>query len=149
MCLLDTIDGALMLALYTSTSLARGAIAVLYYSIVLTGFTVLVAIVIGVIQLLTLIDNVASPSGEFWEGVGRAGDSYDIIGDLLPSHCLATRTDHPRRLHLWFICAHWSLERDLLPSVEAQGRCASGVACRRVPSRWVRRREEIGGRHSC
>ena len=66
MCLLDTIDGALMMALYTSTTLAKDQIAILYYSIVLTVITVVVAMVIGFIQLLTLIQNVANLSGGFW-----------------------------------------------------------------------------------
>ena len=66
MCLLDTIDGALMMALYTSTSLAKDQIAILYYSIVLTVITVVVAMVIGLIQMLSLILNVAEPSGKFW-----------------------------------------------------------------------------------
>ena len=66
MCLLDTVDGALMMALYTSTTLAKDQIAILYYSIVLTVITVIVAMVIGFIQLLTLIQNVANLSGEFW-----------------------------------------------------------------------------------
>ncbi|KAF2456475.1 high-affinity nickel-transport protein-domain-containing protein [Lineolata rhizophorae] len=80
MCLLDTTDGALMMSLYTSTSLARDRIAILYYSIVLTVITVMVAVVIGVIQMLNLILNVAEPSGSFWDGVEVAGDHYDIIG---------------------------------------------------------------------
>lgn len=80
MCLLDTVDGALMMALYTSTALAKDRIAILYYSIVLTVITVVFAIVIGFIQLLSLILKVAEPSGKFWEGVAVAGDHYDIIG---------------------------------------------------------------------
>ncbi|KAL4785501.1 high-affinity nickel-transport protein-domain-containing protein [Aspergillus varians] len=109
MCLLDTADGALMLALYvqpatnflppkrasstTSQSALmdasdpiapsqnhRDPVAFLYYSIVLTTLTVIVAIVIGVIQLLTLILNVAEPTGRFWDGVQTAGDYYDVIG---------------------------------------------------------------------
>ncbi|KAL2040397.1 hypothetical protein N7G274_006840 [Stereocaulon virgatum] len=80
MCLLDTTDGALMMALYTSTSLAKDQIAILYYSIVLTVITVIVAMVIGFVQLLTLILNVASPTGKFWDGVAVAGDHFDIIG---------------------------------------------------------------------
>ena len=81
MCLIDTADGALMMSLYTSTALARDQIAVLYYSIVLTVLTVVVALVIGVIQLLTMILNVAEPQGRFWDGVERAGDCYEIIGE--------------------------------------------------------------------
>ncbi|MCJ1286336.1 hypothetical protein MMC26_005681 [Xylographa opegraphella] len=80
MCLLDTLDGALMLTLYTSPSLAKDTIAILYYSIVLTGITVVVALVIGTIQLLTLVLNIAKPTGKFWTGVQVAGDHYDIIG---------------------------------------------------------------------
>ncbi|KAK8158177.1 high-affinity nickel-transport protein-domain-containing protein [Phyllosticta citribraziliensis] len=83
MCLLDTTDGALMMALYTSTSLARDTLAVLYYSIVLTVITVLVALVVGVLQLLSLVLNVAEPTGPFWDGVARAGDSYEIIGGAI------------------------------------------------------------------
>lgn len=83
MCLLDTTDGALMMTLYTSTSLARDQIAVLYYSIVLTAITVLVATCIGAIQLLTLILNAASPTGPFWDGVGDIGEHYDIVGGAI------------------------------------------------------------------
>ena len=81
MCLLDTTDGALMMTLYTSTALAHDQIAILYYSIVLTVITVIVAVVIGTIQLLNLILNVANPQGKFWDGVGAAGDHFDIIGE--------------------------------------------------------------------
>lgn len=107
MCLLDTTDGALMLALYiqpatnflppkpgdeplmdgdeemqepTPQSNHRDPIAFLYYSIVLTCLTVMVAIVIGVIQVLSLVLNVASPTGKFWDGVETAGEYYDVIG---------------------------------------------------------------------
>ena len=78
MCLLDTIDGAMMMALYTSTNLAKDQIAILYYSIVLTVITVLVAIVIGVIQLLSLILNVAQPEGKFW-----VSSCFQMIKSLL------------------------------------------------------------------
>lgn len=78
MCLLDTTDGALMMTLYTSTSLARDTVAILYYSIVLSAITVLVAMAIGTIQLLSLIANFSS--GSFWDGVDAVGDHFDVIG---------------------------------------------------------------------
>ena len=80
MALLDTLDGALMLILYTSSQYASDPLAILYYSLILTAVTVLVALVIGVLQLLALVLNVASPTGKFWEGVAVAGDHYDVIG---------------------------------------------------------------------
>ncbi|PBP17197.1 NicO-domain-containing protein [Diplocarpon rosae] len=83
MCLLDTTDGALMMTLYTSTALARDQIAILYYSIVLTLITIAAAMAIGVIQLLSLILNVAEPKGKFWDGVEVASDHYDVIGGAI------------------------------------------------------------------
>ena len=82
MCLLDTTDGALMMTLYTATALGRDQLAILYYSSVLTAVTILAALIIGFIQLLSLVQNVAQPEGRFWDGVQVAGDHYDIIGRL-------------------------------------------------------------------
>lgn len=80
MCLLDTTDGALMMALYTSNAFARDIVAILYYSIVLSGITIFVSAFIGIIQVLSLIQNVAQPEGSFWDGVSSIGDRFDIIG---------------------------------------------------------------------
>lgn len=80
MCLLDTTDGALMMALYTSKAFSRDVVAILYYSIVLTGITVFVSAFIGIIQVLSLVQNVAEPEGSFWDGVSAIGDHFDIIG---------------------------------------------------------------------
>lgn len=79
MCLLDTVDGALMMALYTSTAFAKDQIAILYYSIVLTVITVTVAMVIGFVQMLTLVLNVSQPSGRFWVGSSLWSDCLVII----------------------------------------------------------------------
>lgn len=83
MCLLDTTDGALMMALYTSKAFSRDQVAILYYSIVLTGITVFVSAFIGIIQVLSLVEHVAEPEGSFWEGVSAIGDYYDIIGGCI------------------------------------------------------------------
>ncbi len=80
MCLVDTSDGALMMALYTSKAFSRDKVAILYYSIVLTGITVFVSAFIGLIQVLSLIQNVADPQGSFWDGVATIGDHFEVIG---------------------------------------------------------------------
>lgn len=81
MCLLDTIDGALMLSLYTSANLAKDPVAILYYNVILTGVTIIVAVAIGSLQVLGLAATVATnPTGKFWDGVQSASDHYDIIG---------------------------------------------------------------------
>ena len=81
MCLLDTVDGAAMMSLYSSARLASDSIAVLYYQCVLTALTVAVALVIGTLQLLTMVLSVKPGlGGPFWRGVEVAGDRYDVIG---------------------------------------------------------------------
>ena len=65
MCLLDTIDGALMMALYTSTAFLKDQIAILYYSIVLTVITIAVAMVIGFVQMLTLVRYLGASNSSF------------------------------------------------------------------------------------
>lgn len=69
-----------MMTLYTSKAFARDHIAILYYSIVLTGITIVVSAFIGIVQLLTLVLNVAEPEGPFWDGVEAIGDNFEIIG---------------------------------------------------------------------
>lgn len=64
-------------------SQVKDPLTFLYYSIVLTTLTVICAIVIGVIQLLSLILNTAKPTGPFWDGVASAGDHFDIIGGAI------------------------------------------------------------------
>lgn len=61
-------------------SQVKDPLTFLYYSIVLTTLTVICAIVIGIIQLLSLILNTAHPTGRFWDGVASAGDHYEILG---------------------------------------------------------------------
>ncbi|TGZ77901.1 NicO-domain-containing protein [Ascodesmis nigricans] len=81
MCLLDTIDGALMSTLYQSSRFTSDPIAVLYYSIVLTLVTVVVACFIGTVQVLMLAYNLlGEPDSAFWRGVERLGDWYDVVG---------------------------------------------------------------------
>ena len=69
-----------MLALYTSKAFARDPIAILYYSAVLTAITVGASAFIGLVQVLTLIQNVAKPEGAFWDVVDAIGESFDVIG---------------------------------------------------------------------
>ncbi|PHH77400.1 hypothetical protein CDD80_677 [Ophiocordyceps camponoti-rufipedis] len=80
MCLVDSADGALMMGLYTSKTFSRDDVAILYYSIVLTSLTIAVSFFIGVIQALSLAQNVAHPQGPFWDGLTAVTDHFDAIG---------------------------------------------------------------------
>ena len=54
----------------------------LYYSTLLTALTVLVALIIGMVQLFSLLQNVIKPEpqGKFWDAVTALSDHYDIVG---------------------------------------------------------------------
>ncbi|KAM4057250.1 high-affinity nickel-transport protein [Hirsutella rhossiliensis] len=80
MCLVDTTDGASMMALYTSKSFSRDPVAALYYSIVLTAITIAVSAFIGIVQVLSLVQNIASPRGAFWHGFSALTDHFEIVG---------------------------------------------------------------------
>lgn len=89
MCLLDTTDGALMMALYTSASKAgkdgkdqSDELAPLYYNTVLTTTTVIVALVIGTFQVLGMASAILGDraSGGAWDGINAIGDHYGAIG---------------------------------------------------------------------
>lgn len=117
MCLLDTTDGALMMSLYTSTSLARDTIAILYYSIVLTTITVLVAITIGTIQLLSLIAHL-KPGTEFAESIDKIGEHYDVLGGAICGAFVV--------LGLLSVLAHKPWRRWVEGDVEAEDREEGG-----------------------
>jgi high-affinity nickel-transport protein len=89
MCLLDTMDGALMMALYTSALRTgrdgqekRDEIAPLYYNTILTTTTVIVALVIGTFQSLALATAVLGDraTGGAWDGVNDVLDHWEAIG---------------------------------------------------------------------
>ena len=125
MCLIDTIDGALMMALYTSSTVARDAIAILYYNIVLTSITVVVALVIGTFQIFSLILSISTLTGSFWNGVQDALDHYDIIGGsicglFVVAGCMSVICYRPWRRHVGGKL-DGRKDRDALNSLEERG----------------------------
>ncbi|RCI14883.1 hypothetical protein L249_6573 [Ophiocordyceps polyrhachis-furcata BCC 54312] len=70
----------LFTGLYTSKAFSRDDVAILYYSIVLTAMTIVVSAFIGVIQALSLAQNVAHAQGPFWDGVTAVTDHFDAVG---------------------------------------------------------------------
>jgi high-affinity nickel-transport protein len=76
-----------MTLLYVSPNsglvMGRPSLTRLFHSILLTSLSIGIAVTIGVIQLLTLVYNVAQPTGPFWDGVNWIGDRYDIFGGVI------------------------------------------------------------------
>ena len=78
MSLIDTSDGVLMLGAY-NWAFSR-PIRKLYYNLVITAVSVLVAVLIGGIEALGLIGDRLGLSGWFWHGIGRMNDNFNALG---------------------------------------------------------------------
>jgi high-affinity nickel-transport protein len=141
MCMIDTADGALMMSLYSSASLAKDQIAICYYSLALTGITVIVAVFIGVVQFLILGAAVISDQEAkkpFWQGINALGDRYDVVGELLMHVLPEFEPDNIRWLHMCGIRCHWRRQLSAVQAVAEASRAAKSNAC--ANSRATRRR---------
>ena len=78
MALIDTTDGVLMLGAYNWAFVRP--IRKLYYNLVITGVSVVVAVLIGGIEGLGLIRDQLGLEGWFWDGIGSFNDSLNGIG---------------------------------------------------------------------
>jgi nickel/cobalt transporter (NiCoT) family protein len=80
MCLLDTIDGSFMNFAY-GWAFSR-PVRKVYYNMTVTSLSVFVALVIGGIELLSLLSDRLSLSGEPWTAIQRAGN-FQYTGYLV------------------------------------------------------------------
>jgi nickel/cobalt transporter (NiCoT) family protein len=81
MSLIDTTDGALMLGAYGwafTTPIRK-----LYYNLTITFVSVLVAVLIGGIEVLGLVANQLSLEGPFWSFIGTLNDNFGTLGYLI------------------------------------------------------------------
>jgi high-affinity nickel-transport protein len=78
MSLIDTTDGVLMLGAYNWAFIKP--IRKLYYNLVITAVSVVVAVLIGGIEGLGLIGDHFGLSGGFWLGIGRLNDNFNGLG---------------------------------------------------------------------
>jgi high-affinity nickel-transport protein len=78
MSLIDTTDGVLMLRAYDWAFI--NPIRKLYYNLVITAVSVVVAVVIGGIEALGLFADQFGFTGWFWDGVGALNDNFNALG---------------------------------------------------------------------
>jgi len=81
MSLVDTTDGVLMLGAY-GWAFAR-PIRKLYYNLTITSVSVLVALVVGGIEVLGLVGDQLGLEGPFWAAVGALNDNFGMLGYLI------------------------------------------------------------------
>jgi high-affinity nickel-transport protein len=81
MSLIDTTDGVLMLGAY-GWAFAR-PIRKLYYNLTITFISVIVAFVVGGIEVLGLIADRFALGGPFWGAIGGLNENFGTIGYLI------------------------------------------------------------------
>ena len=81
MSLIDTTDGILMLGAYGWAFVKP--IRKLYYNLTITLISVLVALAIGTIEVLSIIGDQLKLTGVFWDFIGKLGDNLGLIGYLI------------------------------------------------------------------
>ncbi|PPQ26196.1 HoxN/HupN/NixA family nickel/cobalt transporter [Rhodopila globiformis] len=78
MSLIDTTDGVLMLGAYNWAFIKP--MRKLYYNLVITAVSVVVAVLIGGIEGLGLISGQLGLQGRFWNGIGLLNDNFNNLG---------------------------------------------------------------------
>ena len=78
MSLVDTTDGVLMLGAYNWAFVKP--MRKLYYNMVITAVSVVVAVLIGGIEGLGLIGGQLGLQGWFWDGIGSLNDNFNGLG---------------------------------------------------------------------
>jgi nickel/cobalt transporter (NiCoT) family protein len=78
MSLIDTTDGVLMLGAYNWAFVRP--IRKLYYNLVITAVSVVVAVLIGGIEGLGLIGDQLDLKGWLWDGIGTLNDNFNGLG---------------------------------------------------------------------
>jgi high-affinity nickel-transport protein len=78
MSLIDTTDGVLMLGAYNWAFVKP--MRKLYYNLIITAVSVVVAVLIGGIEGLGLISGQLGLEGWFWDGIGSLNDNFNSIG---------------------------------------------------------------------
>jgi nickel/cobalt transporter (NiCoT) family protein len=81
MCLLDTTDSILMLGAYGWAFVKP--VRKLYYNLNITLVSVLVALVVGTIEALSIIGGQLNLSGGFWDFIGNLSNNFGMIGYII------------------------------------------------------------------
>jgi nickel/cobalt transporter (NiCoT) family protein len=78
MTLIDTTDGVLMLGAYGWAY--RNPVRKLFYNLTITSVSVLVALVVGGIETLSLMANQFHLQGAFWDAISDLSENFGVLG---------------------------------------------------------------------
>jgi nickel/cobalt transporter (NiCoT) family protein len=81
MALVDTLDSTLMTGAYGWATIKP--IRKLYYNLIITMVSVMVALLVGGVEVLGLVANKLQMSGLFWDAISALNDNFGTLGYLI------------------------------------------------------------------
>ncbi len=81
MSLIDTTDSVLMLGAYGWAFVKP--IRKLYYNLTITSVSVIVAVIVGGVEALGLVQGQMNLSGPFWTMIGTLSDNFGTLGYII------------------------------------------------------------------
>ncbi|TPX31781.1 hypothetical protein SmJEL517_g04957 [Synchytrium microbalum] len=78
MVLVDTLDGILMMRVYSASNIEP--MQRLYFSFAVTLFSVTLALIIGIVQILSVIQSTQNLEGGFWDFLGGIQENFGLVG---------------------------------------------------------------------
>ena len=81
MCLLDTTDGVLMLGAYGWAF--EKPLRKLFYNLNITFISVMVALIVGAIEVLSIVQSQMNLQGPFWNAIGKLSTNFGVIGGVI------------------------------------------------------------------
>ena len=81
MCLLDTTDGVLMLGAYGWAF--EKPLRKLFYNLNITFISVMVALIVGAIEVLSVVQSQMNLQGSFWDVISKLSNNFGVIGGVI------------------------------------------------------------------
>jgi nickel/cobalt transporter (NiCoT) family protein len=78
---MDTTDGVLMLGAYGWAFVKP--VRKLYYNLNITFVSVLVAFIVGAIEVLSIVQSQMNLSGPFWNAIASLSGNFGILGGII------------------------------------------------------------------
>jgi len=108
MAMMDTADGAFMTKAYGWAF--SQPVRKVYYNITVTGLSVAVALLVGTVELLAVLQNRLNLHGAVWDAVSTVGGSLNVVGLVIVALFVVTWIGSYAIWKVWRIEERWALQ---------------------------------------
>ena len=108
MAMMDTADGAFMTKAYGWAF--SQPVRKVYYNITVTGLSVAVALLVGTVELLAVLQDRLNLHGALWDAVSTVGGSLNVVGIVIVVLFVVTWVGSYAIWKVWRIEERWALQ---------------------------------------